>query len=98
MTTTIDTRMLDIAQHAAVSGIGAMSLGEALTAALVLNRSDWLRERGYSIVEALERIGPEWAARLSVAARRFHPAPARSGRRSRRRAIQRPGPVRPLHR
>src|SRR3546814_7955688 len=49
-----------------------MSLGEALTAALVLDRSDWLRERGYSIAQALDRIGPEWAARLSEVARQFH--------------------------
>lgn len=72
MTTTIDTHMLDIAQHAALSGISAMSLGEALTAALVLNRSDWLRERGYSIVEALDCIGPEWTARLYAVTQQFH--------------------------
>jgi len=72
MNSTIDTRMLDIAQQAALSGIGTMSLGEALTAALILNRSDWLRDCGYSIVEALDRIGPKWAARLSEVTRRFH--------------------------
>ena len=72
MNSTIDTRMLDIAQQAALSGIGTMSLGEALTAALVLNRSDWLRECGYSIVEALDRIGPDWASRLSEVTRQFH--------------------------
>lgn len=72
MHSTIDTRMLDIVQQAAHYGIGSMSLGEALTAALVLDRSDWLRERGYSIAEALDRIGPDWAARLSEVARQFH--------------------------
>ncbi|MGO3743924.1 MAG: hypothetical protein ACTJG9_00900 [Alcaligenes aquatilis] len=72
MTTTIDTHMLDIARHASLSGISAMSLGEALTAALVLNRSDWLRERGYSIVEALDRIGSEWTARLYAVTQQFH--------------------------
>lgn len=72
MSTTIDTRMLHITQQAALSGIGAMSLGEALTAGLVLNRSDWLRDCGYSIADALDRIGPEWAARLSAVARQFH--------------------------
>ncbi len=72
MTSNLDTRMLDIAQQAALSGISAMSLGEALIAALVLNRSDWLRERDYSIVEALDRIGPLWTARLPEVARQFH--------------------------
>lgn len=72
MNTTINTRILDIVQQAALSGIGTMSLGEALIAALALNRSDWLRERGYSIVEALDRIGPQWTARLQEVARQFH--------------------------
>ena len=72
MHSTIDTRILHIVQQAAHYGIGTMSLGEALTAALVLDRSDWLRERGYSIAQALDRIGPEWAARLSEVARQFH--------------------------
>lgn len=72
MSTTIDTRMLNIVQRATHYGIGTMSLGEALTAALVLDRSDWLHERGYSIAEALDRIGPGWAARLPEVARQFH--------------------------
>lgn len=72
MHSTIDTRMLNIAQEAALHGIGTMSLGEALTAALILNRCDWLRERGYSIAEALERIGPEWTARLREVERQFY--------------------------
>src|SRR3546814_4408365 len=72
MHSTIDTRILHIVQQAAHYGIGTMSLGEVLTAALVLDRSDWLRERGYSIAQALDRIGPEWAARLCTVARQFH--------------------------
>ncbi|MFT0850605.1 hypothetical protein VRY85_07465 [Achromobacter sp. F4_2707] len=72
MHSTIDSRMLNIAQEAALHGIGAMSLGEALTAALVLNRCDWLHERGYSIAEALDRIGPEWTARLREIERQFY--------------------------
>ena len=35
---------------------GPLSTGEALTAALVLNRHDWLRAMGYTIAEALEDI------------------------------------------
>lgn len=72
MHSTINTRMLNIAQEAALHGIGTMSLGEALTAALILNRCDWLRERGYSIAEALERIGPEWTARLHEIEKQFY--------------------------
>lgn len=33
-----------------------MSLGEALTVALVLNRPDWLAQKSYTIAEALDRI------------------------------------------
>ena len=72
MHSTINTRMLNIAQEAALHGIGTMSLGEALTAALILNRCDWLRERGYSIAEALERIGPGWTARLHEIEKQFY--------------------------
>ena len=71
MHSNLDTRLLAIAQRAAREGIGALSLGEALTAALVLDRNDWLRERGYSIADALDRIGTEWAARVPAVARQF---------------------------
>ena len=71
MHSTIDTRMLAIAQHAAQYGIDAMSVGEALTAALVLDRSDWLRDRRYTIADALECIGPDWAARIVELTRQF---------------------------
>lgn len=72
MHSTIDTRMLNIAQEAALHGISTMSLGEALTAALILNRCDWLRQHGYSIAQALDRIGPEWTARLREVERQFY--------------------------
>lgn len=81
MPATIETRMLDIVQQAVHYGIGSMSLGEALIAALVLDRSDWLRERGHSIAEALDRIGPHWATRLSTVARQFHAEAPRTRRR-----------------
>lgn len=71
MHSTIDTRMLAIVRHATQYGIGTMSLGEALTAALVLDRSDWLHDRDYTIADALERIGPDWAARIVEVARQF---------------------------
>lgn len=44
--------------------LGMLSTGEALIAALVLNRNDWLSDMGYTVAQALERIGPSWAARI----------------------------------
>lgn len=46
-----------------------MSLGEALAVALVLNRSDWLAAKGYTMAEALERIGEDWVRCIPQAAR-----------------------------
>lgn len=55
-------------------GYGALSTGEALAAALVLNRSDWLSEMGYTIPEALDRLEPEWVAMIPKAARMIEQA------------------------
>lgn len=38
------------------NGTGPLSTGESLAAALVLNRSDWLKEMNYTIAEALDRL------------------------------------------
>lgn len=43
---------------------GALSTGEALIAALVLDRPDWLEDMGYTIAQAIDRIGPDWAAAI----------------------------------
>jgi hypothetical protein len=57
-------------RDAAVNGSpGGMSTGEALMAALALNRTDWLQKMGYTIAEALERVGEEWAALVPRVAR-----------------------------
>lgn len=48
---------------------GPLSTGEALAAALVLNRADWLADMNYTIVEAIERVGSAWVALLPEAAR-----------------------------
>lgn len=45
---------------AARGGFGPLSTGEKLMAALCLNRGDWLEQEGYTIVEALDRIGDYW--------------------------------------
>jgi hypothetical protein len=58
-------------RDAAAGGITVLSTGEALAAALVLNRADWIADRGYTIAEALERIGPEWVRLIPAAAKQF---------------------------
>jgi hypothetical protein len=50
---------------------GVLSTGEKLVTALVLNRADWLDEAGYSIADALSRIGVQWASLIPEASRRF---------------------------
>ena len=47
------------------------STGEKVAVALVLNRADWLAEHGYTIAEAIERSGPEWAAMIPQVARQL---------------------------
>ena len=56
-------------REAANGGMGHLSTGEALAAALVLNRSDWLAKLEYTIPEAMDRIGSEWAAMIPAAAK-----------------------------
>lgn len=36
------------------------TIDEKLAVALVLNRADWLSEMNFSIVEAIEQVGPLW--------------------------------------
>jgi hypothetical protein len=58
-------------RDADAGGLGALSTGEALAAALILNRPDWLLTMSYTIAEALERIGPEWVRLIPAAAKQF---------------------------
>jgi hypothetical protein len=58
-------------REAARHGPGGLSKGEALTAALVLNRPDWLIAMNYTIAEAIDRIGPEWVRLIPAAANQF---------------------------
>ncbi|OXR48681.1 hypothetical protein PuT2_11990 [Pusillimonas sp. T2] len=58
-------------RSAATVGIGTMSTGEALFCALVLNRSDWLQEMGYTIAEALARIDDDAVAQISSVAKQW---------------------------
>ncbi|NYT79534.1 hypothetical protein H0A71_21405 [Alcaligenaceae bacterium] len=42
--------------------LSALSPGEILLAALVLNHPEWLAQMGHTIASALDYIGPDWAA------------------------------------
>jgi len=57
------------ARQAAQGGFDVLSTGEKLAAALILNRPDWLSKMGYTIAEALVRVGAEWVAMIPAAAK-----------------------------
>lgn len=64
--------VLSVSRWAAkIGGPGPLSTGEALTAALVLNRADWLKDMGYTIAEALARIDDDTVRHLRAAERRL---------------------------
>jgi hypothetical protein len=52
-------RMVDAAEKDEAA-IGVFSTGEQIAVALVLDRQDLLPHGGYTMLEAVERIGPEW--------------------------------------
>lgn len=65
-------RMAEVARAARRMGPdfpGYLSTGEAVTAALVLNRADWLRRLGYTMAEAVHRLDCGDAERLVEAQR-----------------------------
>lgn len=58
-------QMLEVCRQAAKADVwGVLSTGEALAAALVLDKPEVLASMHYTIPEALARIGPTWAARI----------------------------------
>ena len=57
------------ARDARNGGWSVQSTGEKLASAIILNRLDWLEAMDYTMVEAIERIGPEWMALIPKAAR-----------------------------
>lgn len=59
----MNKQMFEKSKAAALGGwdaLSVMSTGESLASALVCNRCDWLSKLGYTIPEALTRVG-EWA-------------------------------------
>lgn len=62
--------IIELSRAARLAGTpGPMSTGEALTVALVLNRHDWLRDEGYTIAQALDRIDADSIPHLRDAER-----------------------------
>lgn len=73
-------RVIELSKTARAAGTpGPMSIGEALTVALVLNRHDWLQQEGYTVAQALDRIDADTIPHLRAAERalqaEFGPAP-----------------------
>lgn len=53
-------------------GYNVASTGEMLAVAFVLNRPDIIEEMGYTLVDAIQRIGPEWMEALPCAVERLN--------------------------
>ena len=47
-------------------GFGVLSTGEKCYVGLAANRIDLLNQHGYTITEALNRIGPSWITSLII--------------------------------
>ena len=45
------------------------STGEKLAVAFVLNRPDWVSSMGYTLAEAIDRIGPTWLSLIPAVVR-----------------------------
>jgi len=43
----------------ALNSFAVLTRGDALLAAVVLNRPDWLWDQGYTILSAMQKLGPE---------------------------------------
>ena len=64
-------QVISVARRAGARGIETLSQGEALTAALVLNRPDRLSGISYTLAEAIERVGMEWLMLIEKASRQL---------------------------
>lgn len=63
--------MIQKARSAAGGSFGVLSTGEKLVVALLLDRPDWLADMGYTLADAIERVGPEWLRLVPAAARQL---------------------------
>lgn len=46
------------------AGVSVLSTGERLYVALAANSAEMLQAQGYTVAEALARLGPDWTAQL----------------------------------
>lgn len=68
---TIYDHLMSKAQDAVTGGREAwecQSTGERLAVAMVLNRADWLGSMGYTLAQAVERIGLAWLEQVPAVA------------------------------
>lgn len=67
---TIAQRIVVMAQaDIEVGTLGPWSTGEKIAVCLVLNRGDWLTRIGYTMLEAIDRLGPDWLEGCHIAAK-----------------------------
>lgn len=52
------------AKRGGVESWRAMSTGEKLAVALVLDEAAWIHDAGYTLAEAIDRLEPDWLAAL----------------------------------
>lgn len=71
------TTILRAAQHAQDGHFAKLSIRQKLVAAVLLNRPEWVATMGFTLVDAIEQIGPQWLALLPTAARTLAEAPSR---------------------
>ena len=60
----------------ALNSFAVLARGDALLAAVVLNRPDWLWDQGYTILAAMQKLGPEGLALCLDVERRYYGARA----------------------
>lgn len=63
--------IIEKSRDARNGGFDVLSTGEKLAAALVLNRPDLLERVGYTMAEAIDRVGADWLSRIPQAARQL---------------------------
>jgi hypothetical protein len=56
-------------QRDGVEIIGPWSTGEQLAVLLIVNRADVINKMGYTILQAVERVGDEWMREVFAVAR-----------------------------
>jgi hypothetical protein len=56
----------------ALNSFAVLTRGDALLAAVVLNRPDWLWDQGHTILSAMQKLGPEGVTLAYCVERRYY--------------------------